>query len=381
MKHVKIIGTLLLCLNIYIGTAQTVNIRGIDIPLNEIPFNRAYQIKENNLKSAKVDTTKGKPHTAFASRHKNRIAVASSQDVVRKNVALETKMVKETTLEMYNKKGKLKWKTQMDNYIPLLGSISEKTNRSNFVWYSSSEDADNRILALYDSNGNEVFTDEYMGNIFPFTDDNHEIVFYTKDPYLSNNNDDASTLYCYNTTTKSRWSKMFDSSKPFAIVGVPGNGTYVLCGLVSLNNNDGSTLYCLSNKGEFLWKKEFQENLGNFSITSNGANFLRIVRDNKWELYNKDGLQVRYNSVAKIEGNNFNPYNGCFVKNMDSVVSIVSYEINQSKIAFFNYNGLMLDYLQVPNTGNYFVEFMPDGKFYIFFDDKKIIEYKPIWLK
>ncbi|MDB4334843.1 hypothetical protein OAA06_00640 [bacterium] len=362
---------------LFANAQETVNIRGIDIPLNEIPFGRSYHIKENKLKSAKADTSKSKPHTAFASRHKNRIAVALTQDVVRKNKEKNTESVLETTFEMYDKKGKLKWSIQKDNYNPGIGSISEETGRSNFVWYSSTQYNDNRILGLYDSNGNEVFTDEYVKDR-TYTDENKDIIFYTKDPFISSNNNDANTLFCYNAITKSKWSKKFDSPKVFRISGVANDGSYVLCGFVARDSNDGSILYCLNNKGEILWTKEFNDNLGHYKFSNSTNYFIRTI--GYAELYNSKGEMLFRKNKELIMGYSCKPNQGNFVKNDEGIIAINSViGRDKSILAFYNLKGEILDSVIVPYEGAYYIELYPDNKYHIFVDSKLVLEYTRTW--
>ncbi|RPH26135.1 MAG: hypothetical protein EHM93_19620 [Bacteroidales bacterium] len=355
---------------------ETIKISGISISLNDLPLNRSYQIKESTLKDAKTDTTKAKPHTIFASNHKNHIAVVSTQNAIRKIKNLTDETIKETTLEMYDKKGHLKWKAQKDDYAPYEGKISDNSGKSSFIWYSSLEYYENRILSLYDNDGREVFTDDNI--YFWRSDENNDIVFYMKDQYLTKNKDDANTLYCYNSVTKNKWSKKFESSKPFTISTVAGNGSYVLCGLVS--DTEGSVLYCVNNKGEISWNKEFKENLGAYRIDYKGDYILRVRDNTTWEFYNGKGELQFIKGVVKFLDFNFKPHYGQFIKNDEKTIGIVSkISYHKSIIAFYDLKGNLLDNILVPYEGVFYIELYPDNKYHVFVEDKYVLDYTKKW--
>ncbi len=355
----------ILLISIGLQAQDTIKVKGMVIHLKDIPFNRPYKIIQQSTKKS-TDAKDGKGHydpIVLVSKNKKQVALISKQENVLK--AVDTS-IEESTIEMYDNKGNIKWTTKKRDYTPCDGRISGVTGKSYFIWCSD-EHIDK--LILYDNQGKEEFSDDNALSIH--SDANMNILYYQK------KHEKKQTLYYYNSISKNNWSKTFDSKMPFTVLTISADGNYCLGGLVSDNN---SKLLCIDGKGEVKWQRDFIENLGGYNISNRGDYIIRIINSKFWELYTGKGELIFKKEGETIRGYKFLPNVGCFVQNDETIISIASnISSNKSIVAFYDLKGKLLGHILVPYEGNYYVELLPDGKYHLYFNNQEVSTYFPKW--
>jgi hypothetical protein len=324
--------------------SEIVNIKSYDIPLNEIPINEGY-----------YSVSKDKGERIFASNNKEYFVFISWQ-------------VFDSQIEMYDRQGKIKWKASQKGYAPIQGLISNNGNVL-FLWSFNEESESKEKLTLYNSKGDELFSDDivYMMR----SDYNNEVVYYTKNTFFSQKNDFSNRLYCFNSRTNKSWSLKIETSKPSSLLAVSGNGDCALFG-------NGFEIYCIDSKGEVIWQKVFKEGSNVHQLSYDGKNAIRLRTTEFWELLDKKGEVILRKEQEKIDNYSFPPISACFIKNDDKTIAITSDDISKKNlVALYNFKGDLLDFIQLSYEGvDCFVEVNSKGYYQIYFDNKFALEHK-----
>ncbi|RPH25212.1 MAG: hypothetical protein EHM93_20140 [Bacteroidales bacterium] len=341
---------------------KVVKIKGIDIPLNEIPLQGVYFVPTSKLKSNPNKESGVDQQRVYASEGRKRFAVATDQVItIKAEKATESDMQEDRTLfEMYSSNSKLLWSTSQKECISNEVYLSDDGDYTHIIWISSSEGTEgHQKLISYDKNGKELLAIDNIGSVIP---NRLNTIIYYRLRINPTSYDLTKTLYCYNFLNNEKWEKVFES-KSSLFESISGSGNRSIC-LVD------SSLYSLDEHGKLLWQKKFLNATVAF-LSYDGDFFLRSF-DKVIEVYNNSNQKM----IFRKEFNDINVVCARFVNN-----SIIAIETNTAPgvcfIDFYSIKGELLDKEQIVcGVHSLIINETSKDIYGIYTDDIKRIEYK-----
>ncbi|MCG8581364.1 MAG: hypothetical protein MI866_15685 [Bacteroidales bacterium] len=257
---------LIVTLTSTLSIAQTINIEGIEINLNNLPLNTSYepsipQSEDNVVKRVRV----------FASDDKQKIAINSFFERY-DGYSCETY---KRELKVYDAVGKLKWQKELKGFITQC-KLSSGGQFSHIIERISDNGDDFYKLLICDDSGNEVYSCDNVTSVLS-SKDNNSLFFYKR------TTGNRYQLFYKHLTENQEWSKIY-SSQRFTIQTVTDNGKYA----VAISD---SMIQALNHKGEIIWTRKTANPFGNYAISEDGkvicqskSKTLRIIDIEKDEL-------------------------------------------------------------------------------------------------
>lgn len=261
-------------------------IKGIQIDLNNVPFDRKTDINLNKTDTSENHSTypsqEGyyKAEVIFVTENKKFILYASSNQIP----AYESFT---SRLEFYNDKGKLLWKSSVDldvydckisedgKYVHLICN-NPFSNETCLITYIEEGKELNRIIGVQNQ-----FVPNSLG----------DIIYYEMLDKKSN------VFGCLNYRNNSFWEKSLPDRVYIRAVATDSGDVIV---------SSDKTMYSYSSIGKFKWKKESENIYGDLDISMNASFFVWLQSINKFSIFdNLSGKElfsmdnVKYNSQIR----------------------------------------------------------------------------------
>ena len=338
------------------NSAQTIDLGGLVVDVNEIPINGQLYLgaTNNGSKGAGIVTSQ----ILFKSED-GRFFAKTSYDNISKHDLLETKSDwnLKNILEVYDSSGKLQFKKELEH--PIMKCSFDKEGKYCYLITTSfpTEETDSYSNLIILKEGEILIEEKYVNHFF----DRDKCIFY------NNNDEENKYLFYKNFATGQNWKVPIDYHSHAIAISQEGNNVIVY-------SKDYPRLQSYDSSGKLLWfNPELKEGVSN-SLSKNGKYLLRTNKANVFSVY--DNLTGNYLSSIfplQFEGETIYPTFGCFIDNTEDRILIVArYDGVPKKCIFceFDIKGELINNILV-NTSyhNIFRAILnADGSISIFFN-------------
>lgn len=359
MKYLNILGLLWICLNFYTTKAQTVNLNGTVVNVNDIPLDNSLPINNSLLKSA------GKPlYTPvliFKSKNSSFFAKATNE-IIEQTDELKSLSLSESpatgNFELFDANGTLLYKTKTEWPILRCKISSDGKICGITTSWSNEEDWYSRMIFL-NNNGSEIFREDSIDNYYPNTDG--RIVYYFKTQGGSR------YLFCKNFNNGSFWK--IPIAEDSWIGSVSAQGYHVVV------NSSISGLYSYGSYGMLLWNNP--KLLGGSGHLSYKGDFLLKMNNTPYygfDLFeNVTGKYLLTLGSTVFDGIISHAFRACFIDGLSDKIAVLYNVDGRYGLKIFNTQGEEL-FSQLINSTELSVNFFycaygQEGKVEVFINN------------